>query len=309
MKKYAPYLIVFAAVLWSLDGLLRRNLYSLPAGSIVFLEHFLGLILLIPFLVKGFNVWKNQNRKTWLSVLAIAFFGGAVGTIAYTAALGKINYINFSVVVLLQQLQPIFAIALAGLLLKEKLTRKFILLAILAIVAAYFVSFPDLQVNFSTGQGTLIAALLAVLAAFSWGASTVLGRYALKTINFIHLTGMRFGLAALFAFLWLAGTGDVSALNQISSTQWLYMLAIVLSTGLVALLIYYKGLSSVPARMSTILEMTWPVSAILVDLIFFDNVLSPTQWIGAIVLTCVIIKISREYNRRPQELTHNNHEI
>jgi len=262
------------------------------------MEHLLGLIVLAPFLIKEFKGWIKLSQKTWFSVIAIALLGGTIGTIAYTAALGKINYINFSVVVLLQQLQPVFAISLAGLLLKERITKRFIGLAILAMIAAYVVSFPDLRVNLATGGGTVIAALLAVTAAFSWGASTVLGRYALKTVSFVSLSGLRFAFTSVLAFLFLYSTGDVSSINLLTGTQWWYIVAIVFSTGLVALLIYYKGLQHVPARMSTILEMAWPVSAILIDLIFFKNALSITQWIGAIVLISVIITISRDVKKQ-----------
>lgn len=296
MKKYAPYLIVLAAVLWSLDGLLRRNLYSLPSTVIVFLEHLLGLIVLSPFLIREFKNWRKQSKKTWLAVLVIALLGGTVGTIAYTAALGRINYINFSVVVLLQQLQPVFAITLSAILLKEKISRHFIFLAVLAIIAAYFVSFPDLSVDLATGQGTVIAAILAATAAFAWGVSTVLGRYALNTLNFMTLSGLRFFFTAIFAFMFLAITRDLSSLAALTSTQWWYVIAIVFSTGLVALLIYYKGLSHVPARVSTILEMAWPVSAIVIDWLFFKNTLSATQWVGAIALIYVIMKISTSRN-------------
>jgi drug/metabolite transporter (DMT)-like permease len=51
-------------------------------------------------------------------------FSGALGTIFYTAALGKVQYVQFSVVVLLQQLQPIWAILMASFLLKEKIEKK-----------------------------------------------------------------------------------------------------------------------------------------------------------------------------------------
>lgn len=294
MKKYAPFLIILAALLWSLDGLLRRNLYSLPAATIVLLEHLLGLAVLTPLLIKEFKNWLGLSSRTWYSVIAIALLGGTIGTIAYTAALGKVNYISFSVVVLLQQLQPLFAIALAGLLLKEPITKRFLGLASLALVAAYFVSFPDLSVNLATGGGTVLAALLALAAAFSWGASTVLGRYALSHLSFVSLSGLRFALTSAFAFLFLYSTGDLGTLGALSGTQWWYVLAIVFSTGLVALLIYYKGLSHVPARLSTILELAWPVSAVFVDLAFFKASLSGTQWIGAITLMFVILTISRD---------------
>src|SRR3989338_670118 len=208
MKKYAPYLIIFAALLWSLDGLLRRNLYSLPAATIVLLEHLLVLAVLAPLLIKEFKHWLSLSSRTWYSVVAIALLSGTIGTIAYTAALGKVNYISFSVVVLLQQLQPVFAIALAGLLLKEPMTKRFIGLAALGFIAAYVVSFPELRPNVATGSGTMLAAALAVCAAFSWGAGTALGRYALSHLSFVSLSGLRFALTSVFAFLFLYSTGD-----------------------------------------------------------------------------------------------------
>jgi drug/metabolite transporter (DMT)-like permease len=52
-----------------------------------------------------------------------------MGTFFYTKALSYIQYIDLSVVVLLQKLQPLFAISLAAIILKEKITQKFLLLA------------------------------------------------------------------------------------------------------------------------------------------------------------------------------------
>ena len=267
----APYLIILAALLWSADGLIRRYLYSLPPASVVFLEHLLGLLVLLPLFLKEAKNLRNLSAKTWGSIIAIAALAGAGGTLAYTAALGQVNYISFSVVVLLQQLQPIFAIGLAALLLKEKISKNFIGLAVLALIAAYFVSFPDLRVNFAAGRANIIAALLAIGAAFAWGSGTALGRYALGKLNFISLSGLRFAFTVFFTFLILAGMGDISALGTLAANQWWAIIAIVFSTGLVALLIYYKGLSQVPARVSTLLELTWPVSAIIIDLVLFKN--------------------------------------
>lgn len=297
MFNSSPYLIIIAALLWSLDGYLRRNLYSLPSGIVVFWEHFLGLIVLAPFLIKEIVKWRKLSVRVWLSVIAIALLGGTLGTLAYTSALGKVNYISLSVVVLLQQLQPIFTIALAALLLREKVTKKFIGLAAIALVAAYFVSFPDLRVNLATGSGTLMAALLAVAAAFAWGSSTVFGRYALGRLTFVSLTGLRFSLTALFVLLYVLATGHMDAIGTLSGSQWWYLLAIVFSTGMVGLLIYYRGLSRVPARVSTLLELVWPVSAVVVDWLFFHTRLTGTQWLGSIVLLLVIIKISRDFSR------------
>ena len=124
--------VIFAALLWSLDGLLRTQLYSLPPAVVVFWEHLLGLILIAPFILATFSQFRKLTRKQWIAITGVSFLSGALGTILYTAALAKTQYIPFSVVVLLQQLQPIFAITAAAILLKEPLTRRFAFLSISA---------------------------------------------------------------------------------------------------------------------------------------------------------------------------------
>ena len=68
----------------------------------------------------------------------LSLFGGAVGTLAIVKALFLVNFKALTIVVLLQKLQPVFAITLAALLLGEKLKRNFLLWSALAITAGYF---------------------------------------------------------------------------------------------------------------------------------------------------------------------------
>ena len=126
MKKvmaFGPIFVIIAALLWSLDGLLRISLYSLPPAVIVFYEHLLGAVILLLLSFKWLKDLKKMTRKEWIAMGAVSLFSGALGTILYTGALQKIQFTSFSVVVLLQQLQPIWAILAAGILLKEKITK------------------------------------------------------------------------------------------------------------------------------------------------------------------------------------------
>src|SRR5438309_329455 len=126
MKKilaFGPLFVILAALLWSVDGLLRIGLYSLPPAVIVFYEHLLGAIILLFFSFIWFKDLKRMTKKEWLAIGVVSLFSGALGTIFYTAALQKVNYTQYSVVVLLQpQLQPIWAIATAAILSNEKIT-------------------------------------------------------------------------------------------------------------------------------------------------------------------------------------------
>ena len=108
--------VISAAVLWSLDGLLRQMLYNVPAFLIISIEHAIGALIFIPFLIKGWKEILKLGQRTWISVLWISICGGILGTFFYTSALSYVSYINLSVVVLLQKLQPLFAITLACLL-------------------------------------------------------------------------------------------------------------------------------------------------------------------------------------------------
>lgn len=295
MKKIlslGPVFIVVAAILWSLDGLLRRSLYVLPPTIIVFYEHLIGFLILLPLLIPHYKTITKINPKTWGAFAWITLLSSILGTLFYTAALGKINFIQFSVVVLLQQLQPIFVVFFAHLILKEKINKQFPLYVAIALIAAYMISFPDLKVNLQTGQGTIIAALFAIGAAFSWGSSTAFSRYALLQLPSLVVTGLRFGLASVLGLIFVFMFNTQTSLTTLSQTQWLTLLAIALSTGMVALAIYYYGLKRTPAHISAICELTWPISAVVIDYVYFHKTLSTTQILGALILAAVIYRVS-----------------
>ena len=112
MYKYAPHLaVIFAALLWSVDALLRQSLYELPALLIINIEHGIGALIFIPFLKKYWNDIKGLLQSGWISILWISLLGGMGGTYFYTKALSYVGYIDLSIVVLLQNLHPDFAMS------------------------------------------------------------------------------------------------------------------------------------------------------------------------------------------------------
>ncbi|HWB38871.1 MAG TPA: DMT family transporter [Candidatus Saccharimonadales bacterium] len=297
MKKFGQLgaiAVVVAALLWSVDGLLRIHLQeSLRAPVIVFWEHLFGAILLLPIALASAKSFKQLTRKQWFSITGVAFLSGAIGTILYTAALGRTMFIPFSVVVLLQQLNPIFAISASAVLLREPLTKRFALLSLVAIAAAYFLWLPGGHVNLSTGNGTLMGGLMAIGAAAAWGTSTAFSKYALKGTSTLHITSLRFAITPFFALLFVFFTGD-KHLPMLTGDQFKYLLAITFSTGMVALLIYYWGLKRVLASRSAILELAWPASAVLIGWIWQHQGLSWSQAIASIVMVAAIYYVAQE---------------
>jgi drug/metabolite transporter (DMT)-like permease len=293
LKKYTgPILIIIAALLWDLDGVIRRYLYTLPPITIIFFEHLIGFIILSPFVFKYVLQTKLEKREWWLLVL-IAILSGLLGTLWFTTALLKVHFISFSVVFLLQKLQPIFAISTARIFLKEKLNREYLVWAGLALLSAYFVTFPNGVVNIETGEGTVIAALYALGAAFAWGSSTTFSKMLLGRVRAEVSTFYRFLFTLILSLPLIFIFGLGSSLQSVTLPQYGLFALIAVSTGMLALLIYYKGLARTPVHTTTILELTFPFIAILIDMKLYHTILLPMQWIAALVLVFSIYRVAR----------------
>lgn len=289
---WGPWLIILAALLWAFDGIVRRNLYSLPPITIIFFEHIFGLVLLLPFVWKNLFIEKLNKRNIWLLIL-IAILSGLLGTLWFTTALLKVHFISFSVVFLLQKLQPIFAITTASIFLKEKFDKRYIKWAIVALISAYFVTFKNGYVSFDTGEGTIVAALYALGAAFAWGSSTTFSKMLLGKISHKVSTFYRFLFTSIISFIIVLSFGYSPSLFLPTFSQFGLFALIGVSTGMVALLIYYKGLSTTKVHVSTILELTFPFIAIFIDMKFYHTVLSLSQWVFAFLLSFSIYQIAR----------------
>ena len=289
----APLAVVFAALLWSLDGLLRQELYHISSFVIVALEHSIGALIFLPFLFKSIPKIKKLGQRGWISIFWISICGGVLGTYFYTKALSFVNYIDLSVVVLIQKLQPLFAISLAGVILKEKLSKRFMFLAIIAMFGGYLVTFGNKPFGNWDDKST-IASLCALLASFCWGSSTVLGKHALKQLTFEVVTGMRLFITAIIALIIIAYSGSFSDVLNLRPENYTTIIIIVFSTGTIALSIYYYGLQNLAASHTTIYELAWPLSAVFIDWTLKGKTLSLVQIVGALILLCSMGMLTRE---------------
>lgn len=297
-SRSGPILIIIAALLWAVDGIIRRNLYTLPPITIIFFEHLIGLIILTPFVWNNVRKEKITKKEAWILVF-VALLSGLLGTLWFTTALLKVHYISFSVVFLLQKLQPLFAIGTAAIFLKEKIDKRYIKYAVVAIIAAYFVTFKNGIVDFSAGGSeVVIAALYALGAAFAWGSSTTFSKMALTKISHGTSTFYRFLFTLIMAGAAVWIFGYASSVPTVTFTQIELFALIGVSTGMVALMIYYKGLAQTPVHISTILELTFPFVAVLIDIVQYHTTLAWTQYLAALFLILAMYNIARLQQQR-----------
>ncbi|CAM4017419.1 DMT family transporter [Vibrio neonatus] len=291
--------VMIAAGLWAADTLFRYPLLeSNSTLQIVFFEH-LVLVVIIALLQIMVPRWRFAYIKGSLfSFILIGVIGSAIGTLAFTKAF---TLMNPTIVILLQKLQPIVAISLSVILLKEKLQKHFLLWASVSLLGSIVMISPDIMALWSENSvwhynPKLMAILLgygcALLAVVAWGASTVYGRkLTIMGYNTMQIMSGRYTFALFTLTIAMLGYGEQFSLSQGSFSHLFYM---VMLSGLLGMFIYYKGLERIPARYGTIAELFFPVSAVVINWVAFDVTLTPQQIVGAVLLVGGALMISRE---------------
>ena len=132
------------------------NIYIPYSSSI--LEHSLGFIILLPFLFIYKSELKKITKKQWGRFSGWLYSEVLWVLLFFTKALFLTGFVDISVVILLHEFQPIFAILLSAIILRERFPAKFYIYAFLALVGGYFVTFKDpSSINF--GSATTIMAV------------------------------------------------------------------------------------------------------------------------------------------------------
>jgi len=286
--------VALSAMLWGIDGiLLTPQLYNLNTAFVVFVIHLFPFLLMNVFFFREYRNLHTMTRSDLVYFLLIALFGGALGTLAIVKSLFLLNFNNLSVIVLLQKLQPVFAVVLARIILKERIKRHFALWASIALVAGYFLTFGWALPDFSTdGIVTVYAALLSLLAAFSFGSSTVFSKKILGNYSFVSSTFFRYGFTTLIMLVIVLFTGHIGDFSQITQRNWIFIALIGLTTGSGAIFLYYYGLRNVRASLSTFLELMYPITAVVLDYFVNHTVYSPVQWSAAVVMLFAIVMLN-----------------
>lgn len=293
-KKYVLgiILVTISAVLWGIDGIiLTPRLYNLPVDFVVFLLHLLPFVLMLIFFGKELKHLRNFTKRDYMGFTLIGLFGGALGTLAIVKAMFLVNFQSLTVVVLLQKLQPIFAIILAKFILKEKIGKNFVIFAGIALLSGYFLTFGISMPNLSI-TNYVQASFYALLAAFSFGSATVFGKLVLGKWNFRTALFYRYGFTTVIMSIIVLVNRSID-FSVVTKENWILILVITFTTGAFAIALYYYGLKYISAHVATMCELAFPLSSALLDYFINKTILSPVQWVAGFFMLYTIYKVSK----------------
>ena len=284
------FLVILACFFWGMDTIIRYPLVESGINpiTIVFYEH---IVLTLIFSLGLFPAIKRIGELKLadiFSFLVIGGIGSAVATVAFTQAF---QFLNPSMVILLQKLQPVVAILLSAIILKEQVQKQFLIWAFICLVGGLLISSPDIvrlyelmRSDFSTvtSDNALHGYTLVGVSILGWGATTVFGkRLSMVGFDTKSIMSGRFliGLLVLIPFVqWNR------SLILPHGEDYLRILIMVLISGALAMWLSYQGLQRLPAKTTAIAEMFFPFFAILVNWFFLGKQLNDLQILGGIIL-------------------------
>jgi drug/metabolite transporter (DMT)-like permease len=292
-------LVAAGAAIWGLDGVIRAPLVKdWSTWTIVLYEHVLLTLVVLPFLWSRRHDVRRLTGRGWLSVAAVAWGGSALATLAFTSAF---QHGNPTVVVLLQKTQPVWAVLAAALLLKERPRRRLGLIALPALFGVYLLSFGWMSPSTALAGGHAEPILLALTAAALWGAATAFGRRALQEVTPSVLTGLRFTVALPLLLALAATHHGLSAPASATSGDWLRVVLVALAPGLIALLLYYRGLERIPASVATFAELAFPATALVAGWVFLGATVTWQQLLGFTIVWMSILALHSDDARAPAQ--------
>lgn len=301
-RLHGIWFVALGATLWGLDPLFRILLLkSFTSTQIVFMEHLLLACYAVPVFLKYRHTLAGKLTLSVAGALLFISWGGsAIATMLFTEAF---NHGSANAILLLQKLQPLFAILLARVMLKEALPPKFLAYIGLALAGTYLLTFgfgaPSLGLN---DLGT-ISCLFSILAAALWGGSTAMGKLLLQhNLNPQVVTSLRFLAALPLLTVLLAASGDAWQVNGSAGTVALIGLNLLFQAflpGLVSMLFYYKGLSTTKAMYATLAELSFPAVGVLVNWLVFDQALTVGQLFGFLLIWSTLLMMSRRQGATP----------
>ena len=286
--------------MWGTESAWRIPLNELfDAKVIVFWEHVLILLMLLPLLLSRLADLPKISARTWGYLIFSAFAGSAVGTVFFTMAL---KYGNPTVVNVILNIQPVISTLGAFFLFGDRLTPRFFLYAGIAILAGIFLSVehPTLIGESFEKAGLNLGTGYALVCALFWGLSTVAGRGTMIGMPLRLAASLRIviGLVCMTAIVLIYGKLNSASLwppaAQAHMGKAIIALLLLASiSGGIPLLIYFEGLRLTRASTAGYFEMMQTLAAVCITWGFFHATLHTHQVIAGIVLMAAVAMVQK----------------
>jgi drug/metabolite transporter, DME family len=216
-------------------------------------------------------------------ILSISFFNWSYFT--------AISETSLSVAVVLLYTGPAFVVIMSRLFFSELLTPQKVIALFLTVIGVALVA--DLFSD--TGRITLFGAAVGISAGFGYALYTIFSKVALKKYPPLTIIFYTFLMASLFMVPFSGITGSETMIKLQNFNVLIVTICLGLFPTVLAYLLYTEGLKKIEAGKASITAMIEPVSATLIGVILYGELLSPVQISGVLIVLLSVMLIQIRY--------------
>ena len=268
-------MLTLSMLIFGTIGIFRR-LIGLPSDVIAFGRGLMGGAFLLLFTrLRGQKLaWATIGRR---DLLLLILSGMLIG-FNWIALFEAYNYTTVATATLCYYMQPVIVIALSPLVLKEKLTGRQLVCALVSVVGMVLVS----GVLGAAAPGGSRGILLGLAAAALYAGVVLLNKKITVNSAFEKTIIQLFSAAAVM-LPYMALTGSLHAYTLSPTELVLFLVVGVVHTG-IAYALYFGAIGALPARTCALLSYVDPVTAVLLSALLLHEGMSLSAMLGAVLI-------------------------
>lgn len=276
-KKSSIIKLSLAMLIFGSIGVFRRYI-PLSSAWMACVRGVIGTLFLLGVVAVS---KKRVDKKAIKKNLLPLFISGAAIGINWILLFEAYRYTTVAIATLCYYMAPVIVILLAPLLLKEKMTMKKSVCALVAVVGMLLVSgiFDGGATTGGSGTGIVFG-----LGAACFYATAMLTNKFLKEISSYDRTITQLGIAAVVVFPYALLTSGVKEFTALTVPQILLLLAVgIIHTG-VAYWLYFGSMDALSSQTIAVYSYIDPAFAVVLSVVVLREETGVLGIVGAVLI-------------------------
>ncbi len=286
------YLII-AAILWgAVVPIMKITLEEIPIFSLIFLRMGFASILLFPLVYKKLRIEKTDWKNTFLA----SFFGTNLNLAFFFFGLEHTQAINASVIL---ATAPVFTLAIAHYILREKFSTKLVLGSLLSLVGTVIiVGIPAFHLSLLSTLGNISL----VASSLAWVGHEIYAKKILKKYDPLVVSFYTMAIGAVVFSPIATSELFTNSLwfTHVSISGFLGLLYGIIFASFISYTLWQKGLAVLPAGEASFVFYLLPLFGIIFSIILLHEKFNPILIVGSLIIVAGIILA--EFHRKTHPL-------
>ncbi|MDO4977222.1 MAG: DMT family transporter [Eubacteriales bacterium] len=272
-QKSSMLMLVSAMLIFGTIGIFRKYI-PLSSGLLACARGFQGTLFLFLFvIISGKKVRHGIGGKK----VALLMVSGAVMGLNWMLLFEAYNYTTVPIATLCYYMEPTIVILMSPMIFQERLTKKKIICALIAIVGMIFVS--GILDGNHVGTGSMKGILFGLAAAMLYSMVVIMNKL-IGQVDAYEKTMIQLGSAALAMVPYVLLTEKITEISWDKTSVIMLILVGFVHTG-IAYVLYFGSIEKLPAQTIAIFSYLDPITALLLAALLLGESLSIYGMLGA----------------------------